>query len=120
VAEYIAICLECQQVNVEHHHLVGLLQLIPIREWKWEVIDMDFITSLCIKKKHNDLIMVVIDKLTKETHFLLIKSTYKAINIAESFMKEFFRMHGLPKTIISDGDKIFTSNPLILLSKESL
>jgi IS30 family transposase len=86
------------------------LHPIPIPEWKWEVISMDFITGLPTTKKHNDSIMVVIDKLTKVAHFILVKSTHKAINIAKFFMKEIFRMHGLPKTIISDRDTKFTSN----------
>jgi hypothetical protein len=54
--------------------------------------------------------MIVIDKLTKEAHFIPVKSTYKAINIVEMFMKEIFRMHWFPKTIISDKDTKFTSN----------
>ena len=70
---------------------------------------MDFITLLPSTKEHNDSIMVVIDKLTKVAHFIPVKYTYKAINIAEIFMKEIFRMHDLPKSIISDRDTNFTS-----------
>jgi hypothetical protein len=80
--EYLARCLECQQVKVEHQHPTGLLQPLPIPEWKWEVISMDFITGLPRSSKQNDSIMVVVDKLSKETHFIPVKSTYKAINIA--------------------------------------
>jgi hypothetical protein len=46
IADYLAKCLECQQVKVEHMHLAGLLQPLPIPEWKWETISMDFITRL--------------------------------------------------------------------------
>jgi hypothetical protein len=53
--------------------------------------------------------MVVIDKLSKSSHFILVKSTFKAINIAEMFMKEHFRLHGIPKMVISDRDVNFTS-----------
>jgi hypothetical protein len=60
-------------------------------------------------RKH-DAIMVVVDKLSKETHFIPIKSTFKAIDVVDIFMKEIFRLHGLPKTIISDRDAKFTSN----------
>ena len=45
VAEYLARFLECQQVKVEHQHPAGLLQPLPIPEWKWETISMDFITG---------------------------------------------------------------------------
>ena len=53
--------------------------------------------------------MEVIDKLRKFAHFIPVKSTYKAINIAENFMKEIFRLHGIPKMVISDRDVKFTS-----------
>ena len=46
MAEYISRCMKCQQVKVEHRHPVGLLQPLPVPEWKWEVISMDFITGL--------------------------------------------------------------------------
>ena len=54
--------------------------------------------------------MVVIDKLSKSTHFIPVKSTYKEINFAKIFMKENFRLHGIPKMVISDRDVKFTSN----------
>ena len=66
---------------------MGLLQPFPIPEWKWEVISMEFITRLPKSKKQNDSIFVVIDKLSKATHFIPVKSTYKAINIVDIFLK---------------------------------
>jgi hypothetical protein len=69
---------------------------------------MDFITRLPRSSKQNDSIMVVVDKLSKTTHFILVKSTYKAINIAQIFVKEIFRLHKIPKFIISDRDVKFT------------
>ena len=53
--------------------------------------------------------MVLIDKLSKSANFIHVKSTFKAINIAEIFMKEIFRLHGIPKMVISDRDIKFTS-----------
>ena len=53
--------------------------------------------------------MVVIDKFSKSTHFIPVKSTFKSINIVEIFMKEIFRVHGIPKMVISDRDVKFTS-----------
>lgn len=46
VAEYLGHCLECQQVKAEQHHPTGLLHPMPILEWKWETISIDFITGL--------------------------------------------------------------------------
>ena len=95
--EYLSKCLYFQQVKVEHQHRVGLLQPLPIPEWKWEIISLDFITGFPKTQKKNDSIMVVIVKLNNSAHFIPVKSTYKAINIAEIFMKEIFRLHGIPK-----------------------
>ena len=86
----------------EHQHPVGLLQPLLIPEWKWEVISLDFITGFPLTFKQHDSIMVVVDKLRKFTHFILVKSTYKVVNVAEMFLKETFRLHGLPKVGISD------------------
>jgi hypothetical protein len=84
--EYLAKCQDCQQVKSEHHHPATLLQPLPVPEWKWETISLDFITGLPKTQKQNDSVMVVIDKLSKYAHFP-VKSTFKAINIAEIFMK---------------------------------
>jgi len=53
--------------------------------------------------------MVVVDKLRKSAHFVPVQSTYKAIQITNIFMQNIFRLHGLPKCIISDRDVKFTS-----------
>ena len=73
VAEYIARSLECQQVKTEHQQPAGLLQTLPIPSWKWEVISLNFITGLPRNQNQNDSIMVVVDKLSKAAHFILLK-----------------------------------------------
>ena len=70
---------------------------------------MDFITGLPKTNKQNDSIFVVVDKLSKASHFISVKSTYKAVHIADILLKEIFRLHGIPKAIISDRDRNFTS-----------
>jgi hypothetical protein len=88
VVEYIAKCLECQKVKDEHRHPSGLLQPLPIPEWKWEVVTMDFITKLPRTRKQHDSIMVVVDKLTKAAHFILVKLTHKETNVVDIYMRE--------------------------------
>ena len=111
MVEYISRFMKCQQVKVEHQYLVGLLQPFPVPEWKWEVISMDIIIGigLPITWRQHDSIMVVVDKLTKATHFIPVKSTQNTVEIAKIFMKEIFKLHGLSKVIISDRDPNFTS-----------
>jgi hypothetical protein len=62
---------------------------------------MDFIMGFPNTIKQHDVIMVVVDKWSKETHFIPIKSTFKSIDVANIFNKEIFRLHGFPRTIIS-------------------
>ena len=78
---------------------------------------MDFIKGLPKTNKKHDSIMVVVDKLSKVTHFILVKSTFKVINIADIFMKEISRLHGIPKVVIRDRNAKFTSNFWKLLFK---
>jgi hypothetical protein len=97
-------------VKFEHKNIIGLLQPLPIPKWEWETIYMDFITGLPWTVRKHDAIMVFLYKLSKATHFIPIKSIFKAIDVANIFMKEIFRLHGLSKTIILDRDAKFTSS----------
>jgi hypothetical protein len=106
--DFITKCLECQKVKAEHRHLAGLLQPLPIPEFKWEVVTMDFITKLLRTNKQHDSIMVVVDKLTKATHFIPIKLTHKEANIVDVYMREIDRLHSIPKAILSNKYTQFT------------
>ena len=92
--------------KVEHTHPSSLLHPLPIPEQKWESISMDFVTSLP-KVFGKDCIFVVVDRLTKFAHFFAVTTTFIAAQVAELFFKEVFRLHGLPKSIVSDRDRIF-------------
>ncbi len=97
MVEYLARCLECQQIKATYQHPAGLLQPLPVPEWKWETISMDFIIGFPKTKKNNDSIMVVVDKLSKSAHFIPVQSTFKAMQIAHIFMQNIFRLHGYLK-----------------------
>jgi hypothetical protein len=110
IVEYIARCMECQKFKAEHRHPGGLLQPLSILEWKCEVVTMDFITGLPRTNKLHDSIMVVVDKLTKDAHFIPLKTTHKVADVTDIFIKEVARLHEIPKMIVSDRDLKFTSN----------
>ena len=97
IAYYIAKLLECQKVKFEHRHPACLLQLLQIPKWKWDVVNMDFITKLPDTRSQHHVIMVVVDKLTKATHFIPVKTTHKATEIVDIHMKDVARLHGIPK-----------------------
>jgi hypothetical protein len=76
---------------------------------KWEIISMDFVVGLPLASQRHNVILVVVDKLTKSAHFIPDKETYDVVDVAQEFMSEIIRLHGFPKKIISDRDSRFTS-----------
>ena len=95
VADFVARCLICQQVKVEHQKPPGKLQSLDIPEWKWDKITMDLVTGLPRSTKGYDSIWVIVDRLTKSAHFLPVRTTYTK--------------HFLPISIVSDRGTQFTS-----------
>jgi hypothetical protein len=69
-------------MNTEHRHPTRLLQPFPIPEWKWEVVIVNLITKMPRTMKQHNSIMVVVDKLAKDVHFIPIKNTHKKTNIS--------------------------------------
>ena len=74
----------------------GDLQPLDIPLQKWESISMDFIIRLPITRGGYDSIYVVVDRLTKLAHFFPMRMTDTALNVAKLFVKEIFRLHGIP------------------------
>ena len=109
VAEYVSKCFICQQVKAERQKPSGLLQPLPIPEWKWERITMDFVFKLPSPVQRHDGIWVVVDRLTKSAHFLPIREKFSPKKLAELFMNHIVSLHGFLVSIISDRDPRFTS-----------
>lgn len=68
--EFVARCLVCYHVKIKYQRPGGILQPLDIPEWKWENISMDFLVGLHRTHAGHDSIGMVVDKLTKSTHFL--------------------------------------------------
>ena len=102
VSEFVTKCLVCQVPS-------GLLQPIRILEWKWDRITMDFVVGLPLTGRKHGSVWVVVDRLTKSTHFLPVRTDYSLDKLAELYIKEIVRLHGIPISIISDRDPRFTS-----------
>ncbi|GJT61090.1 putative reverse transcriptase domain-containing protein [Tanacetum coccineum] len=110
IAEYVSRCLMCSKIKSEHQKPLGLLQQPKILEWKWEKITMDLITKLPRSSSGYDAIWVIVDRLTKSTHFLPIREDYKTEKLARIYINEIVARHGVPVSIISDHDGRFTSH----------
>ena len=109
IAKYVSRCLICQQVKAERQKPSGLLQPLPIPEWKWEHITMDFVSGLPRTPNGHDSIWVIVDRLTKSAHFLPVNKTYGMDKLAELYVNEIVKLHGPPVSIVSDRDPRFTS-----------
>ena len=109
VAQFFSKCLTCQQVKVEHQKSARLLQPLPIAKWKWDHVTMDFVIGLPRTPQSKDSVWVIVDRLTKSTQFLAIKITDSIIALSKLYVKEIMRLHGVPLSIVSDGDPRFTS-----------
>ncbi|GJY36711.1 putative reverse transcriptase domain-containing protein [Tanacetum coccineum] len=85
IAVYVSKRLTCLKVKSEHQRPSGLLQQPKIPEWKWERIAMDFVTKLPRTSSRHDTIWVIMDRLTKSTHFLPMREDYKMDRLARLF-----------------------------------
>ncbi|KAL2230104.1 UNVERIFIED_CONTAM: Transposon Ty3-G Gag-Pol polyprotein [Sesamum indicum] len=108
VQEWVKGCETCQRAKHENNPYPGLLQPLPLPDQAWSCVSMDFIEGLP-SSEGKDSILVVVDRLTKYSHFIALKHPYTATVIAKVFFDSIYKLHGLPVSIISDRDKVFTS-----------
>ena len=110
IARHMAKYLVCQRVKAEHRRPGGLLQPLPISEWKWENITMDFVTALPRSPKGNNAIWIIVDRLTKSAHFIPFRVGQSTEMLADKYLREVVRLHGVPASIVSDRDTRFHSH----------
>ena len=108
VKEFLQTCEVCQQYETNCMKLAGLLQPLSIPTQIWSNISMDFIEGMPTSNGHS-VIMVVVDRLSKYSHFIPLKHPSTAITVAKVFVSNVVRLYGIPTSIVSDKDKVFTS-----------
>ncbi|KAD7479936.1 hypothetical protein E3N88_03072 [Mikania micrantha] len=105
---FIKECSECQRAKYEPIANPGLLQPLPVPNYIFTDISMDFISGLP-KSQGKDCIWVVVDRLTKYGHFIALSHPFSAAQLAQQFLDSIFKLHGCPVTIVSDRDPLFLS-----------
>ncbi|KAA3466121.1 DNA/RNA polymerases superfamily protein [Gossypium australe] len=96
-------------MKAEHQVPSGLLQPIMVPEWKWDHITMDVVTGLPLTLKKKDTIWVVVNRLTKSAHFIPVRVDYSLDKLADLYVTEIVRLHGVLLSIILNRDSRFTS-----------
>jgi len=102
-------CPSCQRNKSYTQCTAGHLQPLPIPTARWDVITTDFVVHLPRTSRGFDAILVISDKLSKRCHFIPCHDADDAPEVARLFVHHIFRLHGLPRTIVSDRDPKFTS-----------
>jgi len=109
IKQYVKNCDICQRTKLVRPAPYGLMKPNEAPDRPWKSISMDFITDLPLSEG-SDAVLIVIDRLTKMAHFIPSTKDMNARLFQETFMREIFRLHGLPRDIITDRGSIFTSD----------
>ncbi|KAK9032953.1 hypothetical protein V6N11_017995 [Hibiscus sabdariffa] len=96
-----------EKQSQDEYYRVGLKK--EVAEFKWETITMDFVTRLPLTTLKKNSVWVIVDRFTKCAHFLPVHTIYTYDKLAELYIREIVRLHGVPKSIVSDRDPKFTS-----------
>ena len=110
IREFVRQCLTCQQVKAEHQRLAGLLQPLEVAKWKWKHIMMDFVTHLPQTSQGHDAVWVIVNRLTKSAHFLVVRMTFTLKEFYKLYIWEIVRLHRVPVSIVSYRDPRFTTH----------
>ncbi|KAI0992596.1 hypothetical protein K3495_g15589 [Podosphaera aphanis] len=108
VGQYVRNCDTCARIKPVRHAPFGYLKPLEIPQKRWESISLDFITGLPTSSGF-DALLVVVDRLTKMAHFIPTTTACSASHLAVLLRDNIFRLHGLPESVVSDRDPVFTS-----------
>jgi transposase InsO family protein len=108
IDDYVTTCPVCRRNKASRHKRYGPLSALEYPEAPWTDIAMDFITALPLSRGVPQ-IWVIIDRFTKAAHFFALPTSADSAMLVEVFLKEVWRLHGLPNSVVSDRESKFTS-----------
>ncbi len=113
VGDHVASCSVCAMTKSSRHKPYGKLTSLPAPTHKWKDISLDFVTGLPPSKDWRghtyDSILVIVDRLTKMSHYIAVDKTLDAEQFAQVLIENLVRYHGLPDSIVTDRGSLFTS-----------
>lgn len=101
-------CYVCQCNKSDNVASLGLLKPLPLSYSVFTDISMDFITSL--PKSKGKVIFVVVARLAKYSHFMALSHPFNLAIMVEVFLKNVYKLHGMPNRMVSDRDSVYLSN----------
>ncbi|GKD12598.1 reverse transcriptase [Tanacetum coccineum] len=108
VKQFVRECLVCQKYKPDLEAYPGFLQPLPIPQTIWTSISMNFIKGLT-KSQGKNVIFMVVDMFSKYAHFIPLTHPFTANQVAQVFLDNVYKLHGMPESIVCDKDKIFLS-----------
>jgi hypothetical protein len=108
IRAYVQQCVICQHAKPDRSKYPGLLAPLPVSNQFWQMVSMDFIDGLP-RSGHFISVLVVVDKLSRYAHFVGLAHPYTVSTVASAYMDNVHKLHGMPESIVSDRDSIFTS-----------
>ena len=108
VQDFVRACVTCQRYKSEHLLPAGLLLPLPVPTVVWADIGLDFVEALP-RVQGKSVILTVVDRFSKYCHFIALAHPYTAETVAQAFFTDIVRLHGVPQSMVSDRDPVFTS-----------
>jgi hypothetical protein len=105
---FVSSCAVCQQAKPNKSKYPGLLSPVLVPSGAWQTISLDFIEALPRSGSAN-CILVLVDKFSKYSNFLPLLHPFTAATVAQIFLNQVYKLHGMTLAIISDRDRIFTN-----------
>jgi hypothetical protein len=108
VQDWVRTCVICQRYKSEHLHPAGLMLPLLLPQGVWTDVALDFVEALpCVGGK--SVILTVVDRFSKYCHFIPLAHPYSDESVAQAFFADIVHLHGVPQSMVSDRDPIFTS-----------
>jgi hypothetical protein len=108
IQDFVRVCATCQRYKSEHLHPAGLLFPLPVPTAVWADIGIDFVEALP-RVRGKSIILTVVDRFSMYCHFIPLAHPYSAESVAQAFFTDIVRLHGVPQSMVSDRDPVFTS-----------
>jgi len=109
IGQYVSTCDLCLQTKPWRHSPVGELQPLSILDAWWDTLSVDFVVKLPESSRH-DAVMTIVDSVSKRVHFVPMHTTVTVEGAARLFLHHIWKLHGLPKRVVSDHRPQFVAS----------